>query len=59
VPTATPSTAKTSPPPPGNLQGLESTESISVLLLEGSQEVTRLDAMMQNLYRHNPAKLHA
>ncbi|MES2440922.1 MAG: hypothetical protein V4584_17790 [Verrucomicrobiota bacterium] len=43
----------------GNLKGLESTESISVLLLEGTQEVTRLDAMMQNLYRRNPAKLHA
>ena len=43
----------------GNLKGLESTESISVLLLEGGQEVTRLDAMMQNLYRRNPAKLHA
>ena len=43
----------------GNLKGLESTESISVLLLEGTQEVTRLDAMMQNLYRSNPAKLHA
>jgi hypothetical protein len=42
-----------------NLKGLESTESISVLLLEGTQEVTRLDAMMQNLYRSNPAKLHA
>ena len=42
-----------------NLEGLESTESISVLLLEGTQEVTRLDAMMQNLYRRNPAKLHA
>ena len=42
-----------------NLQGLESTESISVLLLEASQEVTRLDAMMQNLYRRHPAKLHA
>ena len=43
----------------GNLKGLESTESISVLLVEGGQEVTRLDAMMQNLYRSNPAKLHA
>ena len=42
-----------------NLKGLESTESISVLLLQGAQEVTRLDAMMQNLYRRNPAKLHA
>ena len=42
-----------------NLQGLESTESISILLLEASQEVTRLDAMMQNLYRRHPAKLHA
>ena len=42
-----------------NLQGLESTESISVLLLEATQEVTRLDAMMQNLYRRHPAKLHA
>ena len=43
----------------GNLQGLESTASINVLLLQGSEEVTRLDAMMQNLYRRNPAKLHA
>ena len=43
----------------GNLKCLESTESISVLLLEGGQEVTRLDAMMQNLYRRNPTKLHA
>ena len=42
-----------------NLEGLESTESISVLLIEGGKEVTRLDAMMQNLYRRNPAKLHA
>jgi hypothetical protein len=42
-----------------NLQGLESTESIDLLLLEASQEVTRLDAMMQNLYRRHPAKLHA
>ena len=42
-----------------NLQGLESTESISVLLLEATQEVTHLDAMMQNLYRRHPAKLHA
>lgn len=42
-----------------NLEGLESTESIEVLLLQGGQEVTRLDAMMQNLYRSNPAKLHA
>jgi len=42
-----------------NLEGLESTESIDVLLLQGTQEVTRLDAMMQNLYRRNPAKLHA
>jgi hypothetical protein len=43
----------------GNLKGLESTESISLLLIEGGKEVTRLDAMMQNLYRGNPAKLHA
>ena len=43
----------------GNLKGLESTEGIGLLLLEGGQEVTRLDAMMQNLYRSNPAKLHA
>ena len=42
-----------------NLQGLESTESISVLLLEATQEVTPLDSMMQNLYRRHPAKLHA
>jgi hypothetical protein len=42
-----------------NLEGLESTESIGVLLIEGGKEVTRLDAMMQNLYRRNPAKLHA
>jgi hypothetical protein len=42
-----------------NLKGLESTESISLLLIEGGKEVTRLDAMMQNLYRGNPAKLHA
>ena len=27
--------------------------------IEGGKEVTRLDAMMQNLYRHNHAKLHA
>ncbi len=44
---------------PTSRQGLESTESISVLLLEATQEVTRLDAMMQNLYRRHPAKLHA
>ena len=43
----------------GNLKGLESTESIGVLLVQGGPDVTRLDAMMQNLYRSNPAKLHA
>ncbi len=43
----------------GNLKGLESTQSIGLLLNEGGKEVTRLDAMMQNLYRRHPAKLHA
>ena len=42
-----------------NLEGLESTEEIEALLLQGGKEVTALDAMMHNLYSRNPAKLHA
>lgn len=42
-----------------NLEGVQSTENIEVYLLKGGEEVTRLDAMMQNLYRRDAAKLHA
>ena len=50
---------KTSARTADNLQGVQSTESIDILLLQGGEEVIRLDAMMQNLFRREPAKLHA
>jgi len=43
----------------GNLSGLESTGEIETVLEAASQDCIRLDAMMQNLYARNPAKLRA
>ena len=42
-----------------NLEGNESTSAIDTLLLEGSDLVTQLDAIMRNKYKRNPDKLHA
>lgn len=42
-----------------NLEGLQSTKEINILLLQGGEEVTHLDAMMHNLFSRQPAKLHA
>jgi hypothetical protein len=48
-------TAKTT----DNLEGNESTSAIDTLLLQGSDDVTQLDAIMRNKYKRNPDKLHA
>jgi len=48
-------TAKTT----DNLKGNESTSAIDTLLLQGSDDVTQLDAIMRNKYNRNTDKLHA
>lgn len=42
-----------------NFEGVQSTKAIDLLLGEVQTLVTRLDAIMQNLYRRNPEKLRA
>ena len=48
-------TAKTA----DNLNGVENTAEIERLLREAGENAAHLDAMMQNLYARNPAKLRA
>ena len=42
-----------------NLEGVEGTKAIEVFLNEAATEVRHLNAMMQNLYARNPAKLQS